>query len=83
MGLITAVTLVILGPNVWVQILGNEKSNFPLCSPCIFSVTVAFVSIWFSQNWIIQKELQKKRQLFRAQNIRANTGIGAAGAVDH
>ena len=25
MGLITAVSLVILGPNVWVQILGNEK----------------------------------------------------------
>ena len=25
MGLITAVSLVVLGPNVWVQILGNEK----------------------------------------------------------
>jgi cation/acetate symporter len=83
MGLITAVTLVILGPNVWVQILGNEKAIFPYAHPAIFSVTVAFVSIWLFSKLDNSERAAKERQLFRAQNIRANTGIGAAGAVDH
>ena len=81
MGLITAVALVILGPNVWVQIF-EMKSIFPYAYPALFSVTVAFVSIWFFK---IDKSDRAKheRELFRGQNVRANTGIGAAGAVSH
>ena len=82
-GLITAVTLVILGPNVWVQILGNEKAIFPYAHPALFSVTVAFVAIWFFSKIDNSKRAQEEKELFRAQNIRANTGIGAAGAVSH
>ena len=83
MGLITAVVLVILGPNVWVQILGNEKAIFPYAHPALFSVTVAFVSIWFFSKIDNSEKAIKERALFRGQNIRANTGIGAAGAVSH
>lgn len=83
MGLITAVILVILGPNVWVQILGNEKAIFPYAHPALFSVTVAFVSIWFFSKIDNSEKAIKERALFRGQNIRANTGIGAAGAVSH
>ncbi len=83
MGLITAVTLVILGPNVWVQILGNEKAIFPYAHPAIFSVTVAFVSIWLFSKLDNSPRAQRERVLFRGQNVRANTGIGAAGAVSH
>jgi cation/acetate symporter len=83
MGLITAVTLVILGPNVWVQILGNEKAIFPYAHPAIFSVTVAFVSIWFFSKLDNSPRAQRERVLFRGQNVRANTGIGADGAVSH
>ena len=83
LGLITAVALVILGPNVWVQILGNEKAIFPYAHPALFSVTVAFVSIWLFSKLDNSPRAARERELFRAQNIRANTGIGAAGAVDH
>jgi cation/acetate symporter len=83
MGLITAVTLVILGPNVWVEILKNEKAIFPYAHPAIFSVTVAFVSIWFFSKLDNSPRAQRERELFRGQNVRANTGIGAAGAVSH
>ena len=82
-GLITAVALVILGPIVWVDILGNAKAIFPYKHPALFSVTVAFVSIWFFSKIDNSKRAQDERELFRAQNIRANTGIGAAGAVSH
>ena len=83
MGLITAVSLVILGPNVWVQILGNEKAIFPYAHPALFSVTVAFVSIWFFSIIDNSKRATTERAMFRAQNVRANTGIGSAGAVSH
>lgn len=83
MGLITAVSLVILGPNVWVQILGNEKAIFPYAHPALFSVTVAFVSIWFFSIIDNSKRATAERAMFRAQNVRANTGIGSSGAVSH
>ncbi len=82
-GLITAVTLVIVGPIVWVQILGNTEALFPYKHPALFSVTVAFISIWFFSKTDSSERGKSEKELFRAQNVRANTGIGAAGAVDH
>ncbi|WP_321468682.1 cation acetate symporter [Halarcobacter sp.] len=82
-GLITAVTLVIVGPIVWVQILGNAEALFPYKHPALFSVTVAFISIWFFSKTDSSERGKSEKELFRAQNVRANTGIGAAGAVDH
>jgi cation/acetate symporter len=83
MGLIAAVTLVILGPNVWVEILKNPKAIFPYAHPALFSVTVAFVSIWFFSKIDNSDRAKREKELFRGQNVRANTGIGADGAVSH
>jgi cation/acetate symporter len=82
-GLITAVALVILGPNVWVQVLGNEEAIFPYAHPALFSVTTAFVAIWFFSIIDNSQRGKDEKEKYRAQNIRANTGIGASGAVDH
>jgi cation/acetate symporter len=83
MGLITAIVLVILSPTVWVEILGNAKAIFPYKAPALFSVTVAFIGIWFFS--ITDKSEQAKREIeaFEPQNVRAETGIGADGAVAH
>ncbi len=83
LGLITAVSLVILGPNVWVQILGNEKAIFPYAHPALFSVSIAFIGIWFFSKIDNSQRAKDEKELFRAQNVRANTGIGADGAVEH
>ncbi len=82
-GLITAVTLVIVGPIVWVQILGNEEALFPYKHPALFSVTIAFLGIWFFSKTDNSQRGKNEKEMFRAQNVRANTGIGSAGAVDH
>jgi cation/acetate symporter len=83
MGLIAAVALVVLGPNVWVEILKNEKAIFPYAHPALFSVTVAFISIWFFSKLDNSERAKREKELFRGQNVRANTGIGADGAVSH
>ncbi len=82
-GLITAVVLVILGPNIWVDVLKNPAAIFPYKQPAIFSIAAAFISIWFFSKIDNSEKAQKERALFRAQNVRANTGIGADGAVSH
>ena len=44
-GLITTITLVVLGPTIWVEVLGFEKAIFPYKYPALFTVTVSFLSI--------------------------------------
>jgi len=82
-GLITAVTLVIIGPIVWVDILGNAEAIFPYKYPALFSVSTAFIAIWIFSKTDNSQRAKDEREKFRAQNIRANTGIGADGAVSH
>ena len=44
-GLITTVFLVVLGPTIWVEILGFENAIFPYKYPALFTVTISFISI--------------------------------------
>jgi cation/acetate symporter len=81
-GLITAILLVILGPTVWVSVLGFEKPIFPSKYPALISVTVAFVAIWFFSITDKSEDAKRERELFEAQLIRSETGIGAEGATD-
>jgi len=83
LGLLTAIVLVILGPTVWVSVLGNPEPIFPYKYPALFSVTVAFIGIWFFSKIDNSKEAQEEREKFEAQYIRAQTGIGAEGATSH
>jgi cation/acetate symporter len=83
LGLATAVLLVILGPIVWVDILKNAEAIFPYKYPALFSVTVAFVGIWFFSITDKSEGAKAEAEAFEAQYIRSQTGIGAEGAVEH
>ena len=83
LGLATAVMLVILGPIVWVQIFGNETAIFPYKYPALFSVTVAFLGIYFFSITDNSDAAKAEREAFEAQDIRSQTGIGAEGASSH
>ena len=82
-GLITAIVLVVIGPIVWVEILGNESALFPYKYPALFSVSIAFMGIWFFSITDNSERAKQDRQAFEHQYIRSQTGIGAHGAVDH
>ncbi|HIQ51131.1 MAG TPA: cation acetate symporter, partial [Nautiliaceae bacterium] len=83
LGLLTAIILVILGPTVWVSVLGNPEPIFPYKYPALFSVTVAFIGIWFFSKIDNSKEAQEEKEKFEMQFIRAQTGIGAEKASSH
>ncbi len=83
LGLGSAVMLVILSPVVWVSILGNKTAIFPYEYPALFSVTLAFVGTWFFSITDKSESAKEEQELFDAQFIRAQTGIGAEGASSH
>jgi len=82
-GLLTAIVLVILGPIVWVAILGNPEAIFPYKYPALFSVSVAFIGIWFFSITDNSERAKQDRAAFAAQDVRCQTGIGAEGATAH
>ncbi|EEV6069757.1 cation/acetate symporter ActP [Escherichia coli] len=83
LGLITAVVLMILGPTIWVQILGHEKAIFPYEYPALFSISVAFLGIWLFSATDNSAEGARERELFRAQFIRSQTGFGVEQGRAH
>ena len=83
LGLLTAVILVIIGPIVWVDILGNRDAIFPYKYPALFSVTVAFISIWYFSVTDRSAVAAQEREQFDQQLVRSHTGVGASGASAH
>ena len=83
LGLLTAVVLMILGPTIWVQILGHEKAIYPYEYPALFSMIVAFVGIWFFSATDNSEEGNREREQFRAQFIRSQTGYGVEQGRAH
>jgi len=82
-GLLTAVILVILSPTVWVDIMKNPTAIFPYKHPALFSVSAAFIAIWFFSITDKSERAAREIEAFEPQSVRAETGIGADGAVDH
>jgi cation/acetate symporter len=83
LGLAAAVACVVLGPTVWVNIFKFAKPVFPYEHYALFSMTIAFVSIWLFSVTDRSKQAARDREAYRYQRIRAETGLGAEGALAH
>ena len=84
-GLIVSVVLTVLSPSVWEATLGYPKGSapFPYTSPALFSMTAGFLGIWLFS--ILDRSVRgdQDRAGFVAQQVRSETGIGAAEASAH
>jgi cation/acetate symporter len=85
LGLISSVGLTVVSPSVWEVTLGNAKGSawFPYTSPALFSMTIGFVGIWLFSVLDRSPQAAKERELFEAQQVRSETGLGASGASGH
>jgi cation/acetate symporter len=85
LGLISSVGLTVVSPAVWEATLGNPKGSawFPYTSPALFSMTIGFVGIWLFSVLDNSKRAAQDKAGFLAQQVRSETGIGAAGASGH
>ncbi|MFW2355734.1 cation acetate symporter [Hydrogenophaga sp.] len=85
MGLVSSVALTVVSPSVWEVTLGNPKGSalFPYTSPALFSMTIGFLGIWLFSILDNSRRAKVDRAGFLAQQVRSETGIGAAGASGH
>ena len=83
LGLVSAVAFVVLGPAVWVAVLGFEKPIFPYEQYALFSMVIAFTSIWFFSVTDRSERAKLDKAGFKEQFIRSETGLGAAAAAAH
>lgn len=83
LGLLTAAILMILGPTIWVQILGHSTPVYPYEYPALFSMLIAFAGTWFFSVTDYSVEGAQERTRFRAQFVRSQTGIGIDQGKSH
>ena len=85
LGLISSVGLTIVSPAVWEATLGNPKGSawFQYSSPALFSMTIGFVGVWLFSILDNSEQARKERAAFEDQQVRSETGLGAAGASGH
>ena len=85
LGLIASVGLTIVSPSVWEATLGHPAGSalFPYSSPALFSMTIGFLGVWFFSVTDKSARAAKDRAAFPAQQVRSETGLGAAAASAH
>ena len=82
-GLLSSVVLIILGPQVWVDVIGMEKAIFPYTYPTIVSAPLAFVTAWLLSIMDNSVRADKERSAFTEQYICSEVGIGISEASSH
>ncbi|WP_287596918.1 cation acetate symporter [Thermomonas sp.] len=85
LGLVSSVALTVVSPSVWEATLGNPAGSawFPYTSPALFSMAIAFAGIWFFSITDRSAQAAKERGAFKAQQVRAETGLGATKSSGH
>jgi cation/acetate symporter len=82
-GLALALVMTVLSKSVWVDVLGHADALFPYASPAIFSMPAGFFCIWLFSMLDRSERARIDRAGYEAQEMRSETGIGAAGASGH
>lgn len=83
LGLLSAITFVILGPVVWVDILGNITPIFPYKYPALFSMSITFLIIWIISTLDKSNQSINDIKSFDDQYFRSQTGIGIDKKISH
>jgi len=82
-GLLSAVSCMILGPTIWVDILGNAEAIFPYKHPALFSMSAAFITIYIISKLDNSASAREEALAFEDQYVRSQTGLGSEGSVQH
>ena len=73
-GLVLVIVLIVLGPTIWVNILGNETPIFPYAYPTLFSVGAAFVVTIVVSLSDRGSAAAAERSAYPAQLLKSETG---------
>jgi cation/acetate symporter len=74
-GLFSSVLLVVLSKTVWVLVFHFPAALFPYDNPALFSMPLAFLSVWLFSVTDRSARGAKEREAFDAQFVQSETGI--------
>jgi len=78
MGLLSTVALLVLGPTVWVDVLGNAEAVFPYKYPALITSPLAFATIYVVSRFDRSDRALRDREGFDEQcAIAFGTGYSA------
>lgn len=83
LGLLTAVILMILGPTIWVKVLGHAAPIYPYEYPALFSMAAAFIGTWLFSITDTSEAAVQERGRFYSQFVRSQTGVGISQGASH
>lgn len=78
-GLISAVLLMVLGPTIWVEILGHSEPVFPWKYPALFSAPLGLLVMWVASTLDHSVEGEANRRSFDPMFMDMQRGTAAAG----
>ncbi len=73
-GMISAVVLIILGPTVWVGVLGFESPIYPYAYPTLMSLSLAFVGAWLASVTDKSARATQENSRFLDQYVKSQFG---------
>ena len=73
-GLFSALALTILGPPVWVKVLGFASPVFPIDPPTIVTMPLAFFACWLASVLDRSRQAASDRDRFGRQTVQAIGG---------
>ena len=82
-GLVSSLVLILVGPQIMIDVLGMEKALFPFTYPTVVSVPLVFLTIWYYSVSDKSESSVKERAAFEEQFVMSETGIGVQDVVDH
>ncbi|GFE61772.1 cation/acetate symporter ActP [Geobacter sp. AOG2] len=82
-GIFGSIGLLIVGPTVWTKILGMGPAIFPYDFPTFVVLPLVLIVAYFVSVTDSSASAQKEREAFKAQMLRAETGLGAEKAASH
>ncbi|AZD02403.1 MULTISPECIES: cation acetate symporter [Pseudomonas] len=82
-GLLSAMGFVVFSKLVWVDVLHFAEPLFPYTQPALFSMPLAFLVAYAVSRLDRSARAKAERAAFADQFVRAQTGLGASGAIDH
>lgn len=82
-GLSVALVLIVISPTVWVDVFKNPEPIIKLKNPAIFSMATTFILAILISKLDNSNRAKEDKEGFEGQYFRAQTGIGAEGAVKH
>jgi cation/acetate symporter len=83
LGVMLALVLTVMSPAIWVNVFNYAEPIFPYSSPTIFSMPLAFFTIWLVSILDRSGRAAVDRAGYVEQRVRSETGLGATGASAH